>query len=165
MEEEADVESATSDEPGVVDAEESADDLGDAKEKPHCVVAQYGYFTITDNPKWKDCKVTTLPRWKEEMGENNRSKTITCSQYGEQKPQPRVICYLVLRAWMLWRFQQNGFAAEKASRRAWPAAETQRLRDDIARLAAPSGQTGNLKADRSIGEWAPQALSKKKVAS
>ena len=124
------------------------------------VVFSNSYFTLRDDPAFPDVRINICPRWTKEgeLGTKFMSKTILCSSYGEDKATPRVISYLVLRAWMLYRFQWFDFHMKRSVRRRWLAEETAKLRAHIEALAHPSGGTGCKCADRAIRKWAGDAL-------
>eukprot|EP00959_Pyramimonas_sp_CCMP1952_P097751 2042987-Pyramimonas_sp.AAC.1 len=57
---------------------------------------------------------------------------------------------MVLRAWMINRFQQYGFSDAREDRRAWLRREIDSLLRDIRSLGAHGGGTGSAKADAKI---------------
>ena len=121
-----------------------------------------GYFTLTDHPDYPDCKLVVKPRWRTagELGTKAMSKTVVCAHFGENKEQRRpVITYLVLRAWMCWRFRQNGFADKQIARRRWLQDELLSLETDVRQMAVSDCSTGSERADAMIEEWCPGILT------
>ncbi len=91
---------------------------------------------------------------RELMGERWKSKTLVPSQFGDEREHPD-ITLLVLRAWMVHRLLENGFADSRRCRRAVYERELARLQADI----ADRGGVENAKARACIAEWAPAALT------
>ena len=158
-------------EPAVTDADSSdADELlsgPKAKMGTHTVFNNR-YFTLSDDKtlesatgerKYKDCKIRILPRWQKagEMGPVPQCKNARFQDYGETPENP-TRSYLVLRAWMIQRFQQDGFHLIHSCRAKFLAYETRSLRAAIEDLGVPGGGTGNDNADAKIRLWAPGAF-------
>lgn len=120
-----------------------------------------GYFTFTDNPEFKDIKVSVVPRWctRELMGTTEKSKTIIPSNYGDERSNP-VRAMLVLRAWMLWKATKNGFCDARSSRRKLFSKETVALRNAIVGMSSSTNpSTGNAAADAMIRTYAPAIMA------
>ena len=119
-----------------------------------------GYFTLDNDPTTPHCRIKVLPRWavNEHMGVTNLSKTLQVRRLDDCSEKP-VRTYLVLRAWMLWRFQQGNFAEHAHCRKAWLAHEIDCLRKGIISLGVLGGGSGHPDADGLIKTWVPQAMS------
>ena len=122
-------------------------------------VMSNGYFTLVNDPNYPDCKMRILPRWrvKGELGDKLMSKTATIADYDRDQENP-ILTYLVLRAWMIYRFQFAEFVDAKASRKALLRRWEHQLMVDIANLGVGNGGTGNKLADDKMRKWAPQCL-------
>ena len=125
------------------------------------VVLNNGYFTLSYDPKLPYCVMRIHPRWavdvpNEGMGTKLKSKNGTLYHYGDTDKPTQTM--LVLRAWMLHRFQCHGFAAWTTGRQKWLARETQKLAHDIEALGCVGGGTGSPLADKRIRAWAPNAM-------
>ena len=106
------------------------------------VVWSNGYFTLTDNRNYDNCVMSVLPRWTQEgeLGDKLKSKRIKVLLKDTTKENPR-IAYLILGAWMIWKFQQSGFASHLPCRLTWLEAEREKLRRDIQALQVLGGGT------------------------
>jgi hypothetical protein len=118
------------------------------------------YFTLTNNPNYPNCVMSIRSRWQkdEELGSTVLSRVLVIKHFDTDDANP-LRTYLALRSWMLWRFQQNGFAEKSKPRREWLAQQEFELRRDISKLRIPGGGTGHGKADRLIRGWTPGVLS------
>ena len=126
------------------------------------VVENNGYFSFTNDPNYPDCKVRVLTRWTVSaedggLGTRLKSKSATIAHYDDDGEMP-TRTMLVLRAWMLQRFQKGVFAEARLERRRWLEEQRAKLRMDICRLGVPGGGTGSVGADRQIRNWAPEVL-------
>lgn len=144
-------------------ASETSDDHVPRQPAGTHVVDSNDYFTFVDNRNFRDVKVLVRPRWctEDALGTTQKSKTVTPSSFGDARESP-TRAMLVLRSWMLWKFQARNFVNQRASRRNVFKDELARLRADIVKLssdAAPS--TGHQDADALIREWAPAAIASK----
>ena len=101
-----------------------------------------------------------LPRWAtvDDMGTTQLSKTYKIARFDIDESTPTVTCIL-LRAWMLWRFQQHGFGDRDRFKRKWWAAEADALKLDIGRLGIGARSTGSAEADAFIKELIPAVLN------
>ena len=149
-------------EPGQAGADEEVEEevVHDRAPPGSYVVDRNGYFTFLNDSAYEYVRVRMLPRWRcaEEMGCKNASKAVTCAHFGENKLEPIVRSFLVLRAWMISRFQLEGFHERKRTRQIWLAQQIVELRNSIADLDAPGGGTGCAAADAKIKQWAPMCL-------
>ena len=88
------------------------------------------YFVLTDNRNYKDVRMSIRLRWKgpRHLGSTLASKTLVPAQYGDTRSEPDQIV-LVLKAWMLYRWQGNGgrFLERRSRKEAW-----ERERDALA---------------------------------
>lgn len=127
-----------------------------------------GYFTLSNDKtcwpgtsirKYDDCKIRVLPRWAKdgEMGKKDQSKNARFDEHADDPENP-VKCYMVLRAWMIQRFQAHHFHEARTCRKKTLAKFVADLRRDITDLGVAGGGTGNAKADAKIRLWAPDAL-------
>lgn len=136
---------------------------GRAAKGAHTVFSN-SYFLLTDNPNYPDCRMTVHRRWHDEMGISQAlggrgwSKTIGVKTLADPPEGKPVRTYLALRAWMLWKFQEQGFSTKSKGRMNWLSKEVESLRRDIALLGVHGGGTGNVQADRLIRKWCPSAL-------
>ena len=81
------------------------------------------------------------------------SKTTTPAHFGETRENPER-SYFLLRAWMVWRARQKGFAASEASREHFCDDEALRLERDVKRFQPQAdGLLGNLKASNLFMDW------------
>ena len=84
------------------------------------------------------------------------SKTLMPSQFGETRTEPDQVV-LVLKAWMLYRWQGNGgqFLERRARRTAW-----ERERNDLARDIKKRGCAAALHCNArfQMEQWAPDVL-------
>jgi len=168
---ESDAENEAEEEGPASEADTSEDELvadptTRAKAGTHTVFNN-GYFTLSDDQTllpgtsdriYDDCKIRIAKTWLEELGKKNASKNAVFADF-DDVPSTPVRSYIVLRAWMLGRFQEGGFHTKKKSRVKFLARETSKLRDDIAKLAVPGGGTGNDFADKKIRRWFPAAFA------
>ena len=118
-----------------------------------------GYFTCSNYFNIGQAKIWVRPRWLQpgSMGTTDRTKTVRIKEYDTDELKPRV-CHLVLRAWMLHRIRQDGFAAALPVRSRWANKTEASLREDILALGVPGGGTGVKAADARIKVWAPDVL-------
>ena len=123
------------------------------------IVWNNGYFSLTNNKNYDNAVLNVLPTWAKdtEMGSNILSRRFRILRFDEQEAHP-IVTYIVLRAWMLWRFEQNNFSARTRFRRQWLALQTERLQGDIRSLGVAGGGTGKSEADSFIKQWCPRAL-------
>ena len=119
---------------------------------------QNDYFVLTDNRNYGDVRMRVIDRWTgpAHLGRSFRSKTLVPGHVGDDRHEPDQV-FLVLRAWMLYRWQGNGrrFLELPVRMRAWQR-ELDALRADI-------GKRGGAGALRpltllKIREWAPEAV-------
>ena len=113
---------------------------------------------LTDNRNVPDVRVRVQDRWKgvEHLGRSCGSKTLVPGHYGDDRAEPGQVM-LVLKAWMIYRWQQNDgrFLQRSCRERAWQT-EVQNLMRDVARRG---GELALHLATRArLREWAPQAL-------
>ena len=87
------------------------------------------------------------------------SKALPPHKYGATKALLGA-CLLALRAWIVGKFQENGFAHAKSCRRRLLQGMLHDLRCDI-QSAVPTGvmTTGNDDVDVLVRDWAPEALT------
>lgn len=118
-----------------------------------------GYFTCTNDPAYRDAKIRLRPRWctAEHLQRGEMSKAYTILTYDDTEDAP-TRTYLMLRAWMLWRVQRNGFVGKRMVRRRWFEHEVRSLRQDIANLMVAGGGTGSAAADVEISRWMPDLM-------
>ena len=119
---------------------------------------QNDYFVLTDNRNFPDVRMRVKDRWKgvEHLGRSCGSKTLVPGHYGDDRAEPDQVI-LVLKAWMIYRWQQNDgrFLQRSCRERAWQT-EVQNLMRDVARRG---GELALHLATRArLREWAPQAL-------
>ncbi|CAK0898523.1 unnamed protein product, partial [Prorocentrum cordatum] len=93
------------------------------------------YFTLQNHDDYPNAKIKILSTWCKDvddggMGTRHMSKTLKTKPYDGAADIP-VNTYACLRAWMIWRFQQHGFAAAHPSRAEFLASEVASLRKDI----------------------------------
>ena len=87
------------------------------------------------------------------------SKTLTPANYGETRENPERSTFL-LRAWMVWRARQNGFAANDAARQRLFDDEAKRLELDVKRFQPQGdGLLGNTKATNLFTGWVPDVAA------
>ena len=87
------------------------------------------------------------------------SKYLTPAHYGEDSCKP-VATLLLLRAWMLWRARQDGWATARPSRERQFIEDEAALKRDISKLQPkPGGALGCKKADALLRNWAPSVLA------
>lgn len=144
------------------DASDSEDleAAGDPRAAAHTHTAwQNEYFVLTDNRNYGDVRMRVKDRWKgpAHLGRPCGSKTLVPGQFGDDRHEPDQV-FLVLRAWMLYRWQGNGrrFLELPVRMRAWQR-ELDALRADIGKR----GGAGALRPVTllKIREWAPEAVS------
>ena len=146
-------------EAAVADKDASDSEDRDPRAPAHTHTAwQNDYFVLTDNRNFGDVRMRVHVRWTSEahLGRKLRSKTLMPGQFGDDRDEPDQV-FLVLRAWMLNRWQGNGrrFLELPVRMRAWQR-ELDELRADI-------GKRGGAGALRpltllKIREWAPEAV-------
>ena len=100
-------------------------------EKGECVIFNNGYFTMEDNPKHPNAKISIHKRLRieEELGTALTSKTLTTVHYDETDLHTRT--FLALRAWMLWRAEWGGWASRNSDREKWHFEEGRALQADF----------------------------------
>jgi hypothetical protein len=80
------------------------------------------YFVLTDNRNYMDMRMRIQPRWTgpNHLGSRMTSKTLRPAHFGDTRTEPDQIL-LVLKAWMLHRWQGNGgkFLERRSRRVAW----------------------------------------------
>ena len=139
----------------------SADEAKSRKELGSCVVYSNGYFTISDNPDYKDLKIRVKTRWCKpgELGTSNMSKTVTPAKFGEARPHtPRSMW--VLKSWMLSKAATNDFCNKRAKRRKLFAGVAVEVRAAIiASSTATCPTTGHAQSDNMIRKWCPEILA------
>ena len=119
-----------------------------------------GYFDIPDNTGNPDVKINTHKYWSHDppggMGRVQRSKTLTPAHYGESR-EDLASCFLLLRAWMLWRVKQDGWVDWDRGRQRHFAEEATVLERKIAALEPkPTNKLlGNAQADALLKKWVP----------
>ena len=128
------------------------------------------YFYIPDNTHKADgtAKMIMIDAWKLHppplgMGlRPQRSKTITCSHYGWDRIKAPQRAFLLLRAWMLWRFAHGGFAtaaaAEKGRHRQYLEDCASLLREITAQGCA-DGLLGNASANAELKKYVPELVA------
>ena len=127
-----------------------------------------GYFYITDNTGETDVKICIHNVWKAApplgMGRQPQmSKTLTPVHYGEARENPARSTFL-LRAWMIWRARQNGFAAADAARGRLFDDEALRLERDVKHFQPQAdGLLGNTKATSLFMGWVPDVAARVRV--
>ena len=94
------------------------------------------------------------------MGGPGKSKTLTPAHYGEDRSNP-VRSHFLLRAWVLWRARQDGFAAAEPRRTRLFAVEALRLERDV-RAYQPQADRllGDAKASTLFLNWAPDVAAR-----
>ena len=87
-------------------------DVVDKAPKGSHVVWSNGYFTLIDDHNYPDAKIRIMPRFcvDGELGRKNMSKTLVIGDDIGCKPD---LTYLLLRAWMLWRSNRDGWIDRK----------------------------------------------------
>ena len=120
------------------------------------VVNSNEYFTITNLSEYPASRICIKSRWckPDLLGTKGMSKTLTIKKYDADEQRPERT-YLLLRAWMLWRFQQGRFHEGAPFRLKWLCHETERLREDLLGLGVAAGGTGNVEADKLLHKWCP----------
>ena len=113
---------------------------------------------LTENKNFPDVRMRVKDRWKnaEHLGRSCGSKALVPGHYGDDRAEPDQVI-LVLKAWMIYRWQQNDgrFLQRSCRERAWQT-EVQNLMRDVARRG---GELALHLATRArLREWAPQAL-------
>jgi hypothetical protein len=98
------------------------------------------YFVLTDNRNYMDMRMRIRPRWTgpDHLGSWMTSKTLRPANFGDTRTEPDQIL-LVLKAWMLHRWQGNGgkFLERRSRRAAWEL-ERDALAADIERRGGGS---------------------------
>ena len=96
------------------------------------------------------------------------SRTLTPTNYGETRENP-ARSFFLLRAWMVWRARQHGFASADSARQRLFDDEALRLRLDVQRFQPQADRLlGNTKAMKMFMEWVPDvaaACAKKESSS
>ena len=85
------------------------------------------------------------------MGHYVMSKTLTPLHFGETRADPRRSIAL-LKAWVLWRGRQNGWATKRVGRARQFEQDAREFEHEI--RALPSQLLGNDAADKMLREWA-----------
>ena len=91
-----------------------------------------------------------------------RSKTITCSHYGWDRLKAPQRAFLLLRAWMLWRFGYGGFATAEVADK---GRHRQYLEDCAALVLEIRAQgcadrlLGNTKANAQLKQYVPDLVA------
>ena len=118
------------------------------------------YFVLTDNRNYKDVRMIVLQKWKGplHLGSTLASKTLVPAQFGDTRSEPDQIV-LVLKAWMLYRWQGNGgrFLERRSRKEAWER-ERDALAIDIRKRGGPAALHANARAQ--LHEWAPEVLQR-----
>ena len=83
-----------------------------------------------------------------------RSRTLTPTTYGETRENPKMYL-LLLRAWMLWRSRDNGWASRDRGRQNHVDGEASRLDQSIKAMNAAGGSSGDPTADALLKTWVP----------
>ena len=119
---------------------------------------QNAYFVLTDNNNYPDVRMRARDRWKglADLGRSCGSKTLVPSHYGDDRAEPDQV-RLALKAWMIYRWQQNygRFLQRSCRQRAWQR-EVESLTRDVARRGGELAL--NLATRARLREWAPQTL-------
>ncbi|MCP4006123.1 MAG: hypothetical protein GY725_18220, partial [bacterium] len=123
----------------------------------HKVPWESPYFTLTHNPNYEEIRIRVKPTWLDDSGMGRAhalSRTLACSHFRTHEFPVRC-SYIVLRAWALWRMQQNKFLdnAPKARTDAWRM-ECADLRREIRETDAASNEN----ALTFLRQWAPECL-------
>ncbi len=131
------------------DAEESA--LPRNPKGTH-VAWETTYFTLTHDAARDVIRMRVKPSWlrRECMGESEGSKGLSRNHFAGHDDPVRC-CFAVLRAWALWRMQQNRFLRGQASRMSSWRIECERLRRELREI----GATTNEQAAHFLSQWAP----------
>ena len=88
------------------------------------------------------------------------SRTLTPTNFGETRANPERSSFL-LRAWMVWRARQNGFAAADTARQRLFDDEALRLERDVKRFQPQAdGLLGNTKATKLFMNWVPDVAAR-----
>ena len=144
------------------DSSDSSSDSG-ADERKRAIgsftLNSNGYFAFSQHPNYPHCKVRILHRWacstgEGGMGTKEKSKDATIHHY-DDAGTGTTRTLLVLRAWMISRFQKHGFADARDERKLWLARQTCKLAADIRAMSVEGGGTGSARADKLIQSWAP----------
>ena len=120
-----------------------------------------GYFYIADNTgKDESVNIVMFDCWSAEppvgMGRKPQmSRTLTPTHYGETRESP-TRSLLLLRAWMLYRFAQHGWAmAERGRKRQYEEDSAELLRE-IRELGCADRLLGNAAANKLLQSWLPE---------
>ena len=119
-----------------------------------------GYFYIADNTgKDESVKIYMFDCWSlpppAGMGRSPQmSKTLTPRHYGETRDSP-IRSFLLLRAWMLWRFAQHGWAMAERGRHRQYDEDFAELLGEIRKLAYADRFLGNAEANKVLQLWVP----------
>ena len=122
-----------------------------------------GYFNILNNPDQTDVKIVMHSSWSHDppggMGSVGRSRTLTPAHYGETRSCP-TRSLLLLRAWMLWRVNLNGWVYSDTGRQRHFEEEALVLERKIKALNQTSKLLGNPKADALLRSWVPDIAAR-----
>ena len=173
LEEAADLESAApavaADEPESAAPAVAADDSGSESAAPavhhwpraaahtHSIWAN-DYFILTDNRNYNNTRMRIQQRWTgpDHLGAALASKSLIPAHFGDRREEPDQVI-LVLKAWMLYRWQGNDgkFLKRHARQVAW-----ERERDALAKEIRARGGKASLheKSISTIEMWAPTVL-------
>ena len=88
------------------------------------------------------------------------SRALTPTNYGETRENP-ARSFFLLRAWMVWRARQHGFAAADSARQRLFDDEALRLARDVKRFQPQEdGLLGNTNATRLFIDWVPDVAAR-----
>ena len=88
------------------------------------------------------------------------SKTLTPAHFGETRENPER-SYFLLRAWMVWRARQHGFATADAARKRLFDDEALRLERDVRRFQPQAdGLLGHTQATHLFMSWVPDVAAR-----
>ena len=143
------------------ESEDSEDVPAKARAAAHTHTAwSNDYFVLTDNRNYKDVRMRVHPRWTGplHLGSTLALKTLVPAHFGDTRSEPDQIV-LVLKAWMLYRWQGNGgrFLERRSRKEAWER-ERDALAIDIRKRGGPAALHANARAN--IHEWAPEVLQR-----
>ena len=88
------------------------------------------------------------------FGTHEQSKHLTPSHFGESAEDPQ-LTVLLLRAWMLFRSNRDGWATARDGRKRQFEEEMMLLKRDVGKLQPKRGLLGNANADLLLNQWAP----------
>ena len=143
------------------ESEDSEDVPAKARAAAHTHTAWLNdYFVLTDNRNYKDVRMSVRHKWTGplHLGSTLASKTLVPAQFGDTRSEPDQLV-LVLKAWMLYRWQGNGgrFLERRSRKEAWER-ERDALAIDIRKRGGPAALHANARA--TIHEWAPEVLQR-----